>query len=174
MHSGEGAGQLPSPTRGHDVPSAAAEERGDTQRVTSPSRATAGRQMVGVGRRRRSTAEPEYDNGICSERAGDRGGLRGSGKPSPAIVRTCFTLETRGRTKELGRTDGRKPGGEEGNMELTSSSNFTPKNSGSATAPGTAHQVFAPPSNFRSTTWVTGLGYFLAKRRWGWTEAEGS
>ena len=109
---------------------------------------------VGVGRRCRSTAEPDYDNGICSERPGDRGGLRGSGKPSPAIVRTCFTLETRGRTKELGHTDGRQPGGEGGNVELTSSSNLPPNNSGSATAPGTAHQVFAPPSNFRSTTWV--------------------
>ena len=150
-------GSCPPPTRGHNVPSAAAEERGDTQRVTSPSRATAGRQMVGVGRRRRSTAEPEYDDGICSERPGDRGGLRGSGKPSPAIVRTYFTLETRGRTKELGRTDGRKPGGEEGIMELTSSSYFPPNNSGSVTAPGTAHQVFASPSNFRSTTWVLEL-----------------
>ena len=52
MHSGEGAGQRPSPTRRHDVPSAAAEERGDTQRVASPSRVTAERQIVpkGVGR----------------------------------------------------------------------------------------------------------------------------
>ena len=83
--------------------------------------------MVGVGRRRRSTAEPEYDNGICSERAGDRGGLRGSGKPSPAIVRTRFTPETWADQGGWGRRVGRKPGGEEGDMERMSSSIFPPK-----------------------------------------------